>query len=576
MAGTPKGSIHNHLASVPAPVAKAGDNNDTYRMMVLRFEEPEEDVDRHYIQRALELGINLPEESKTSLELVGKDVAALDIASAAPVPVIPTPIDARKSRSINAPSDSSVDSKGHRKTPSLAATSSITSTSAPSSASAVSNKSNYVKFKRGIKRFSTIRSKRKSLATQSQPSAPELPLRPPPATRSLRPEISPRSNTADYVPTLSRIQSHTVASPPLSPTGRPTGRRKVISMPLEAAPPPPMLLPTHSPPPPPASSPAPPPPKSPRRPERPLTPPRERAPSPSAFARSLVHPTLKKLRTTQLQEQLRFISFRASQTRLMRTRHLSQKRDRLSTYKLAQTSLESRHAEALADLEHRQLSAEADLEKTLENERQACDTRLKHMQAYCNPQENIERGLPVRQVTKDDYRMLEQQYHVRSGMENLHAGRINVLREKQAKQVDRVVDKQEKEVGKLGEEFESENEEVDKDCAEEERRLEQEFVERRQRLVGRWRMTEAIERRTLELENGQLFAPLPEIGWGDDTRDGEEAEGEIRRLMREKRMSVDPESGVLMEEDLEVPPLDTKGEDATSGARWEFDEANVI
>ena len=577
MAATQKRSLSDMRPTSPASISTSHDpqhDNQTYRMMVLRFDQPEEEVDRNFLQKALELGINIPQDPKTTLDLITNNVSTLNIGTAPQaIPEHPSHLDSRASQSIHTPSDSSIESKGHRKTPSLAATS---ITSAPSTDSVSSHKSNYVKFKRGFKRFSTMRGRRKTLAIQ--PSSPDLPIRPA-TTHLIRPDLQQRSNTADQIMTISLPQQQSLASPtspnfPRSPTGRPTGRRKVISMPYGIPPPPP--------PPPPQSRPSHPPPPSPSSiPPRPSTSGHtfpisyQPASDPTAITRSLTSPTLKKLRTTQLQEQLRFISFRASQTRLLRTAHLARKRAALTAYKTTQSDTESRHAEALASLEHRHLSAEVDLHKALETERQACDVRLKHMQAYCNPRDNVA-GMPVRTVTNADFKKLEQQYHVRNGMDNLHASRINVLRERQAKQVERVVDKQEKEMEKQAAEFDEEQMELEEGARAEEMEMERVFRERKHRLVNRWQMAEAIEKRLLELETGEIFAELPPIGWGDEGRDGEEVDAEVQRLLAVRRIAVDPASGIMMMEEEEREDGDAEGVGVLVEGKGEFDPENVI
>ncbi len=208
----------------------------------------------------------------------------------------------------------------------------------------------------------------------------------------------------------------------------------------------------------------------------------------------------------------------------MRTKQLQYKRDSLSQYQDQERETHARHTEALSSLENRHLTAEVDLQRTLQLERQACDTRLKHMQAYCNPRSTVE-GMPSRVVTKSDYRQLEQQYHIRNGMDNLHASRINVLREKQGKQQERIMAKQETELETLESDFERQNDELDAKFRDEEIQLRQEFAERKKRLVRRWGMAEAIERRKLEQATGETFEPLPPITWsGDENGRGKEAE----------------------------------------------------
>lgn len=226
--------------------------------------------------------------------------------------------------------------------------------------------------------------------------------------------------------------------------------------------------------------------------------------------------------------------YEALQHRLMRLSQVSAKRT-LFAHQTSQThSVKSRHAEALSSLEHRHLCAEIDLHEKLELEKSGCDTRLRHMQAYCNPSSSV-KGMPDRTVTKRDHHQLEQQRHVRNGMENLHTARINVLREKQSKQLERVAANQESELDDLAASHVEEVTEMEKRFEEEEQQLGQEFRERRQKLVRRWRLAEAIERRKLENSGAGDFGPLPNVEWGGIgvERDREEEEREVRDGMME-------------------------------------------
>ena len=44
------------------------------------------------------------------------------------------------------------------------------------------------------------------------------------------------------------------------------------------------------------------------------------------------------------------------------------------------------------------------------------------------------------------------------------------------------------------------------------------FEGRKRRLLWRWKVSEAIERRRLELERGQEFGELPDVRWGVEER----------------------------------------------------------
>lgn len=135
--------------------------------------------------------------------------------------------------------------------------------------------------------------------------------------------------------------------------------------------------------------------------------------------------------------------------------------------------------------------------------------------------------MPDRVVTRSDYRQLEQQYHVRNGIDNLHTSRINVLREKQGKQLERITAKQEAEIETLESDFETQNEYLDVRFDQEEKLLHQEFSERKKRLVARWDLAEAIERKKLELGTGEEYGPLPPCDWRDGA-EGSGRQGKVR------------------------------------------------
>lgn len=98
-------------------------------------------------------------------------------------------------------------------------------------------------------------------------------------------------------------------------------------------------------------------------------------------------------------------------------------------------------------------------------------------------------------------------------MDNLHASRINVLRERQAKQLERIIAKQETELETLESDFERQNEELEATFRSEEAQVHHEFGERRNRLISRWNIAEAIERRRLEIQSGEEHGILPVISW---------------------------------------------------------------
>ncbi|KAL8727954.1 MAG: hypothetical protein Q9166_005719 [cf. Caloplaca sp. 2 TL-2023] len=463
-------------------------DGEGYEMMVLRFshDTTEDEVDRQFLRTALDLGINVPQDPTTTLELVTKNVSALDLNS---TPSAFRPPPSRTSDSTHPTSCSSSEQRGHTKTSSLTSSS---MTSAPSSVnSASSRKSSYTKIKNGIRRISTLK-RRKTIGAP----VPPIPV-PIAAIKTLRPLAQHHPTTVDQVPyvPISRIPD-------------------VITAPR------PSLESHHQDNDPPAS-------------------PDHHCCDPSAIQRSINHPQLKELRQSQIEERRRFIRFEADQHRLMRSRQEDTQRRLLDEHPQKVKAVQDRHLEALTSLEHRHLSAEIDLEQTLELERQACETRLKHMQAYCNSRSVVE-GMPNRVVTKQHHRQLDQQYHVRNGMENLHTSRINVLREKQAKQLERIMAKQELEVEQLDTELATTMQKLATACQSETQMLKQEFAERRKRLVSRWSLAEGILRKRLENDIGETYGLLPPIPWHDRLSGSDENEDPVDdELARNARMAYD-------------------------------------
>ncbi|KAL8652205.1 MAG: hypothetical protein Q9226_004362 [Calogaya cf. arnoldii] len=455
-------------------------------MMVLRFshDTTEDEVDREFLQTALDLGFNVPQNPTTTLELVTKNVSALDLEST-PSDFRPPP--SRTSDSTHPTSCSSSDQRGHTKTSSLTSSS---MTSAPSSInSSSSHKSSYTKIKSGIRRISSLK-RRKPIDA----AVPPIPI-PVAAIKTLRPLAQHRPATVDNVP-------HSIVS-----------RSPVETSEIKPSPNP---HPQHS---------------SPAQ--------HHQQDDPAARLRSIGHPQLKQLRWSQIEEQRRFVRFEADQHRLMRSRQEDTRKRLLEEHPQRVKALQHRHAEALSSLEHRHLSSEIDLERTLELERQACATRLKHMQAYCNRRSVFE-GMPNRIVTQQNYRQLDQQYLVRDGMENLHASRINVLREKQAKQLERIVAKQELEVEQADKDLATTMQKLETTCQLETQMLTEEFAERRKRLVARWSLAEAILRKRLENDTGEAYGALPPILWDDERQEIGEHEDDIDdELARDARMAYD-------------------------------------
>jgi F0F1-type ATP synthase epsilon subunit len=130
-------------------------------------------------------------------------------------------------------------------------------------------------------------------------------------------------------------------------------------------------------------------------------------------------------------------------------------------------------------------------------------------------------SLPHRTVTEDDYQKLVQQYRILDGMHQLHQARINVLRERQAKQAERISNKQEQEMRESKDQMQEALKQSAEQIEMEERTLRLELAQRKARMRNRWELAEKVERRKLELEKGLEYGELPGIEWPEDGPDGD-------------------------------------------------------
>ena len=246
-----------------------------------------------------------------------------------------------------------------------------------------------------------------------------------------------------------------------------------------------------------------------------------------AQERSLRNSHLKKLRAIQLEEQARFLQEHFTKQRKAKDETGSRMRKAREVYSKRRDDTTANHETANTELEMRHLNAELELERSLSSQRKACETKLKYMEAYCNGGRESteprylpdEKNYPARRVTEEDYRKLVEQYHLRNGMDTLHKSRINVLREQQAQQANRITIRQDGELEGLSKRHERESLRLQTDQDRIELDLQRDYTNKKSRLIWRWKVKEAIERRRLELDRGQIFGELPDVTWPEEYRD---------------------------------------------------------
>jgi hypothetical protein len=225
---------------------------------------------------------------------------------------------------------------------------------------------------------------------------------------------------------------------------------------------------------------------------------------------------LNDLRARQINERDRLYGYERKMKWIMWTRHGQAKLDVLSRYGDLQAKMKERHARTANHLEDRQVAAEMDLRATLKQSERSVAIRLRHMEAYCDGLGRSASGdNPSRVVTERDLRELGQQYNIRDDLERLHQSKINVMRDKQAKQMEHLLDRQEEELNKLATKQDEELLALEESFGSEEEGFLKLFADRKKRMTKRWNLVEQIERKKLEFAKGERFAPMSPVAWPD-------------------------------------------------------------
>jgi len=456
--------VHTRPAT---PVAR----DEVYNMQVLSldFGRTEQDLDRQFLVTALNLGIDVPQATKAPMDLVTGNISALTLSSSTRKE--PSSILSRMSESTNPTScSSSLQQLSMTKASSQTSSSSPAPSKPASVFSSASRSTRYNKIRKGLHRLSSL-TRRRTTSSNSIPTLATLVQ--PNSVREVmqadqRPATADAVNPSSFIPMRSDMPQIATSLPEQRSLAR----------------------------------------------YRPMTPPVEEKETEedlwAARERSMKNRRLQKLRAHQVEEQGRFLRFEEEQKRLIDLKRSAARRTIADNYHKKHRNLQERHLEIMTDLEHRHLSAEIDLSRALQLERKACETRLRHMEAYCTGRTD---GMPRRHVTADDFAKLLGQQHTLAGMANLHHARINVLREKQGKQLERIQSKQHAELRLAKDEMDIQLERYERDFSHEEEDLRLDFAERKRRLVSRWKLAEAIERQKLENETGQAHAPLEGVRW---------------------------------------------------------------
>lgn len=231
-----------------------------------------------------------------------------------------------------------------------------------------------------------------------------------------------------------------------------------------------------------------------------------------AEQRTLESHELNEIRIRHFGERDRFVVFERKMKWLMWTRHGQAKLDVLDRYTELQQKMHERHARTANHLEDRQVGAEMELRASLQQSEKSVRIRLRHMEAYCDGLGRAANG-PPRIITERDLRELGQQYNVRDDLERLHQSKINVMRDKQAKQMEQLLARQQDEADKLGAKQDAELDALEATFANDELEFARLFKARKERLRRRWEIDAEVERRRLESDTGMRYASVTLPDW---------------------------------------------------------------
>lgn len=220
---------------------------------------------------------------------------------------------------------------------------------------------------------------------------------------------------------------------------------------------------------------------------------------------------ISSLRASQIDERDRLLAFERKTKWQLWSRHGQTKLNILDKYGDLTSKMAERHAKTSAHLEDRQVGAEMELRASLKQSARSVQIRLKHMEAYCNGLGRNSAGQGDRVVTERDLRELGQQYNLRDDLHRMHEAKINVMREKQAKQMDQLLARQAEEAEKLLLKQHEELDALEENFGVQEERFHNLYSARKERLKLRWSIQQEICRHSLVKTSGLEFARLEDI-----------------------------------------------------------------
>ncbi|KAL7787973.1 hypothetical protein V8C37DRAFT_404629 [Trichoderma ceciliae] len=237
--------------------------------------------------------------------------------------------------------------------------------------------------------------------------------------------------------------------------------------------------------------------------------------SPTTEQRLRANSSIQRLGHEQQEELRRFLDYKSQGKDALQTRHLIQEAALEEKYENQEEKLRERHEKALSQLEDRHVAAEMELLETLYQDEQNIHLRLKHMEAYCKGLGRNPNSLaPVRIVTERDLKELGHQYHLRDGMDRTRESKINLMRERQAMEIEERRGKQEVEHELFMDKRQEALDRLEAQFVREETHFNAVFESRQSRLQSRWVLAIEVLCKELEEQNpGQIYRRIATPRW---------------------------------------------------------------
>ncbi|KAL3470958.1 hypothetical protein BJX99DRAFT_250801 [Aspergillus californicus] len=244
-----------------------------------------------------------------------------------------------------------------------------------------------------------------------------------------------------------------------------------------------------------------------------------------ALLRSLGNTELKGMREAQTMEKNRHISFQNNLIGQLRRLHQPKLDQKLAQNQRLEDERREKNISDASRMEERQLVVEMEQVREFERAKTNSRTRIKYMEGYLSsssPPSSRSPSLsgsdlttPSRNFTQQNKAQLAQEHRDYDSMDQLHASKIKVLRDRQELRLQEAIARMDRELEALIEKHNAEYSELQREHQQEETTTLQAVNVEKTKLRHRWGLKEAILRKKLENQHGKTYGPLPPLSFSD-------------------------------------------------------------